>query len=270
MSGIYRALFFLVVLPWLSGSLVAETDDEQPTPKTPLIPRAPQMAAWTITYTYKSPPPAKAAAGATNPAPTPAYVPEHLISLQVVKTGTIYHLTSTYSTGRKNESWIIGGRELTQMPEGPLFLRLSNGLRYDDFTRSDFPELSWLTEDTYTGLKKKGELTVFVFGSNNSKRPLTLQENIEFVMGTAVATPLGATPEQIKALQKKAAETFKASRYGDTQSTVLLDATTQLPVEWDDGKIDRIYQFTTPPTDNLVPPPEVVAEFKAWFQEVPR
>ena len=266
---ISRFLILAFIVPWALGRLAAQSHDEPPPgPTQPLLPRAPDMAAWTVTYTYKDAAPDKTASSTTVKAAP--YIPERLTTLQVVKTGTTYHLTCTYSTGRKSESWIVAGREVQKMPEGPLYLHCAGGYRYDDFTQSDFEELSWLTLQDYTGVKKLGTRSLFTFSADNMTRDLNRREKMAFALGTAVAPPLGATPEQIKALQKKATAAYKASTFGGTTSTVQLDATTQLPVEWDDGKIDRVYDFAAPPTDNLVPPPEVAAEFKVWSQQAPR
>ena len=264
---IIRSMVLAFGLSIMVARLGAESSDEAPTPREPLLPRAPEMAAWTITYTYKSAPPA--ATGSDKSAATPKYTPETLASLEVVKTGTTYHLTSTFSTGRKNESWIVGEKEVTQLPEGPRFLCISSGVRYDDFSKSDFEELTWLSEKFYVGLKKRGKLPVFAFSADNMKRPRTARERTEFEMGSAVAAPLGASVAQIKALRKKAADSYLAYTYGNTTSTVQLDASTQLPIEWDDGKIDQVYQFEAPPTQNLVPPPAVAAEFAQWARQTP-
>ncbi len=260
---IIRSVVLAFGLSILVARLGAESSDEAPTPREPLLPRAPEMAAWTITYKVDNT--KSASTESATPSGQPKYIPETLTLREVVKTGNTYHLTSTYSTGRKEESWIVGGKEVT--PQGAYFLCISAGVRYDDYSKSDFEELTWLSTKFYTGYKKRGKLPVFVFSADNAKRSLTAREKMEFEMGSAVAAPLGASPDQIKALRKKAADSYLAFTYGNTTSMVQIDASTQMPIEWDDGKIDRVYQFEAPPTETIVLPPEIAAQYKLWAQQ---
>ncbi len=241
-----------------SGLLMGQ--EETPAPRQPVLPRAPERAAWTISYRYQTATPLLSQSGRDR---TPV-VTDRVLSIQIQKTGNIYHQTTNWGTGTQSEAWIIGQQELVKERGASGFAIKPPGPGADDYSKSDFDVISWLSMKYYAGLQK-GTPSVFVFRAKNSERPRTQRESYD---SQTLSTENAATPESRSDLpaNKQADISLKAAPNrtavnpsDDTQTTVYLDAKTQLPVRFDDGKTVATYQFTAPPTDTLVPPQEVTA-----------
>ena len=244
--AIYLVVAFLY--GGISTSLIAQDAQPlDPTPKTPLIPRAPDKAAWTITYRYKQPPNTdpKSSTGSN------VKLPDQIVSVQIQKTGKTYHRITTWSSGSQSEAWMVNQRELVKDKTAATYSLLpTEGSATDDYSQSDFEDLTWIIMKYYVGFKK-GDHPVFIFQAKNAERPMTRRDksNFSYIHSQATLGVGSAKPD---------AKTMLEQAYGDSKATVVLDANTQLPIGYDDGNVIWAYQFITAPADTLVPPPEVV------------
>jgi hypothetical protein len=239
-------LAYIVAFAAFTGfSLQAMAQEEVFVPHQPLLPRAPEMAAWTITYQYgpKSTD-HPSAPNEKNGQPPP---PEGLTkSVDIQKTKDIYHVVTHLKDATSSEFWIFANRLFYRDPRATKFEHLSNvDSTTIDFSKSDFPEIYWLNMKYYLGIKKDRTST-FVFQITSAERPLTAREQNSINMLKAVTHP-----EDLKRyLQQQ-------PRKGNCLA--FLDVTTQLPVAYDDGSVVLLYQFLPPPTKMLTPPAEILA-----------
>lgn len=229
---------------------------DEPTLKEPFLPRAPDMAAWTITYKYRGVGPSPTLAGSN------AKPPDQINTVQIQKTGKIYHRIVTWTSGGQSDSWNFGIRQVTKDRTAPTYVLMpSEGPATDDFSKSDFEDLTWISKENFAGFKK-GEQPVFVFQAKNAERPIMRRERFnpaisQLLQSSSTDSHVRSDPKPVVPTKPELKQLLEQI-YGDTTATVVLDANTQLPIAYDDGRTIMAYQFTSAPKENLVPPPDVV------------
>ena len=234
---------------------MAQSPAPSPVPRKPLVARAAD-GSWTVTYSYKAPPaPAKGAPASG----APAHPPDLIASVRVEKTNGQYHVITTKSSGLRSEIWCMKGIEIYKGENSKNSARLSpDSPYYIDFSKTDFDELSWIGMDNYKGIKDGGVgAKFFIYDVKNVDRRATGQEkSTSGDLGVAVEKSgmVGADGDKKQAVSK-----LLAAQFGDTISHALVDVTTQLPTEYDDGHIDRTYAFSETP--QLIPP-DILKLFK--------
>lgn len=224
----------------------APAQEPIPSPRFPLELRAPENAQWTVKVSGKS---GGQQEGADK---TPS-----LSSLNIKKTGSIYHEVATVLNGKGWEKWVflLEGRQfgLIRYADGSWERLPAVGvsLAATDFSKSDFEELQWMNEQTYKGVTGDESAKWFLFETNANKGPLTSWEASSYDFGAASeARRLGKT-------------------YGpDRQVLGYLSLDTLLPVKFDNGVEVREYTFAEAPTGRLTPPEPVVKELAAWIGEI--
>ena len=262
--SITGSILFYILLA--SSGLLAQERKPAP-PHEPILPRAPEMAAWTITYEYPDDNPTvnKNLTDKKHQAKKKSDASKNRVtSVDVVKTGDAYHKIVHWDTGAQNEEWNIKGHQVIKDENSQYIPTTANGPSGDDYSASDFEDLAWISMKYYAGLKQN-DPTNFVFRAKHKGRPMTRREKIAY--------------EILKRLQPKNGEANSATRAGssqesmgddltneapDAEDVVILDTTTQMPVEYDQGAIKWLYRFTEAPTSQLEPPSEVNTLLEQW------
>lgn len=270
------SLLFLLT----AAHVVGAGGDKSAAPSEPLLPRAPDMSAWTITYVYpsdkaqdstpekadeKAAPDKAHHRGKKTPSPqspqssqTPKY---RITSVKFEKTGNIYHKTTYWDTGKQTQAWSIGGREVIKDQDDLQYVPTpANGPLADNFSDSDFEDLAWINMKFYAGLEH-GSHTGFIFTAKRKDRGMTRRETIAY----QVIKQLHPSSNNRKS---QTATNSPANEADDEDSneedTVVLDSTNQLPVEYDQGSVKWTYQFTSAPEAHLTPPQEVSTLMEHW------
>ena len=216
------------------------------------------MSAWTVTYVYSS----DKAASPGKKGAKPKY---RITSVKFEKTGDVYHRITYWDTGKQTEAWSVGGRQVIKDQSDSEYVPASAmGPLADNFEESDFEDLAWVSRKFYAGLKE-GEYSGFVFRAKHKDRPLTRREKITYEILKRLRSKNGeveASAQAGSSEEEVAVDTLEESP--NDEDVVTLDATTQLPVQYDLGPIRWTYQFTEPPTKPLELPPSVSALMEKW------
>ena len=252
-------LFFYLAI---AGGLRAQENRPAPSPHEPLLVRAPEMAAWTITYQY---PDEKEAADKKHRTKKAAKNPgEQIVSVQFEKTGDIYHKITRLGNGKEIEAWSVQGREVIKGEANSQYVPTSaNGPAADDFTNSDFEDLEWLAMKFYVAPKKSGEN--FTFHAKHKNRPLTRHEKL--VLATLGQSRTTTNKENLQTQVDSLADSEAADQSipsPEAEETVVLDAATQLPIEYDQGAVKWRYEFGQAPGSMLEPPVAVNTLLNQW------
>lgn len=246
-TNYFRGVAAVLIWSMVAGTGLGQSSDE-PVPHDPLLPRAPD-GSWLVTFKYKPTP-------APSPSGSPASTPDRVATIRVEKKGTVYHVVTTKTSGLESENWCISGVEICKAERSKTFMRLSqDNPLYVDFSKTDFDELSWIGTDNYKGVKDgPTHSKVFTFEVKNVERRQTGQENASTGNLTSLMEQAGSLTDKREAGSKgasvkQAVSQFLAAQFGDTLSKGSIEVTTQLPVEYDDGIVDRMYTFssTLPP-----------------------
>jgi hypothetical protein len=243
----------LVLLLEITGSLAAQTPQQLPPPKTPILARAPERAEWVITYRFDrdkakdelfNPSPAKKPDPANQAKGTPALLPKET---HVSKDGQTYREITTWSDGHKSEKWIVQGFELSDTPQGEVMRIMPFSTNYSDYSQSDFESAEWVAQTNYSGPNILNGLQVYGFEVAGNKRALTRRE---------------------------AAERARRGPVDKTEATRLfiadLDIHTQLPLYLDDGEFIRTYTYPGNTPEKLIPPPKFAQALESWLKEIKR
>lgn len=235
--------------------------NQSATPHEPLLPRAPEMAAWTITYVY---PTDKITPDKTRSHVKKPSVPKYRItSVKFEKTGDIYHKTTYWDTGKQTEAWSVKGREVVKDKDSSEYVPTSvSGPLADDFTDSDFEDLNWVSMKHFKALEQ-GAHGGFVFRAKRKDRDMTRRETIASQVLNQFRTP-NTGAKSSDNLSGQTINNAAENQGPDTEDTVVLNAANQLPVEYSQGSTKWTYEFTTPPTNQLEPPAEVVTLLDHW------
>jgi hypothetical protein len=230
-----------------TGGAPAAAGRGQPTPRTPLVSRAPMRAEWTVRMTTDfsdswqtedRDPVASAALAETRT----------IRSVQYVKDGELqtFRLRTRWSDGESEDEWIIMGNHVAERPGGRgLYVVGSEVSTAQDLARTDFPELGWLDMIYYRGVRSYRGKPVFAFSVPYDQRKLTAEESQ--LLHLAKQQDPQITPSKL--FKPKVSEIL-----------VYLDAVTQLPVMYNDGTVLRRYDFS-PPSDTRLRPPQKYIDF---------
>ena len=146
----------------------------QPAPKSPVLARAPSFADWTVTFNYKGDEKKPGGvAGQPSLNAGPAIPADSLQSLTVSKTKKTYREETIFKSGMKGEKWIYDNIELMQVPGTDSIVPIDPPTQeapspdYSDYSKSDFPELNWLTLDHYKGIQTYQGKPAYLFESTN-------------------------------------------------------------------------------------------------------
>lgn len=228
---------------------------DQPKPRMPVLPQAPNRAEWVVRMTAVDAPgaskagdhPAVATPAPGDAAPAQGVVPT-IRAIQYSKDGELktYRVQTSWSDGTIADEWMILGDHLAKRPDGKgLYVVQGDEGVMENLAKSDFFELSWLNMSYYRGVKSYQGNPVFVFSVPFDQKPLTKDE----------ARSLG--------FAKKADPSISPSKYFNPKASdvlIYLSTVTQLPVMYNDGRVIRHYEFTQP-TDARLRPPQNYIDF---------
>lgn len=149
----------------VAASALAQPPSSVPPPKSPVLSRAPERAAWTVTFKY---PPRETPA---DPASAPIPEPERLQVLSVQKSQKTYCEKQKMTSGKVSEKWVFESRIQLMMPLGNtsiVALSPPNGEDYpspdySDYSVCDFPGLEWVAMENYRGVEAFQGAQVYKF-----------------------------------------------------------------------------------------------------------
>lgn len=170
-----KHILFLYLLIVSAPVTIAQQTPQQQKPLLPpgaLVKRAPEMATWTLTFVPTDDKNGSNVGGgaATNPTGGtvgPGALAKKIVRMiTVVKTGHIYYETETDSAGKKWEKWHFGNQlVISEAGSDQLILAPSSsgvGI-FTDYSASDFPDMSWISAQNYTGVEQKSGVACYVF-----------------------------------------------------------------------------------------------------------
>lgn len=215
---------------------------DQPLPRTPLVPRLPARAEWTVRMTrefsgawetgdeWEKAAQAMAAMGGNR----------EIRSVQTSKDSVskTYRLRTRWSDGDSEDEWIVLDQHVADRPEGGYYIVAGEATTSQDLRRSDFPELEWLEMSHYRGLKTYKGKKVFAFSLPFDEKRLTGHD------------------AQVFMLMKQRDKTITPSKFFKPKSqqiVVYLDMATQLPLLYNDGTTLRRYSYNEPTEARLRP-----------------
>ena len=224
----------------------------QPTPRTPVVARAPARAEWTVHMSSETNKPEDGDGRATSAEAVKVLSSARTVeSLQVSKDDQMktYKLRTRWSDGKSEDEWIVMGQHVAERPGGRgLYIVAGESSTAQDLRQSDFPELNWVTMTNYRGIKTYKGKKVFMFVVPFDQKRLS------------------GSDAQLFALAKQADKNMTPSKFFKAKSpdvVVYLDCATQLPLFYNDGSVSRRYAFSTPGEDRLRPSVEVVKFLRA-------
>ena len=218
----------------------------QPVPKTPLLARAPVRAEWTVRISTDPTDGEQTDARAEQAGITTVDEVRTIRSVDVSKDSQVqtYRLRTRWSDGVNEDEWVVMGQHVAERAGGKGFYIVgSEGSTAQDLKSSDFPELNWLDMSYYRGMKVHKGVKVFVFSVPYEKKPMTRAEAQLLMLARQSDPSMTAS----KLFKPKAREVF-----------IYLDATTQLPVMFNDGSTVRSYIFKPISEPRLYPSKEIV------------
>ncbi|MBE7157128.1 MAG: hypothetical protein INR62_01610 [Rhodospirillales bacterium] len=245
-----------------TGMLLGQSPSPGPTPAQPLLARA-RDGSWTVAFKNKGQATAKPS-DTKGKAPDPGH---ETVSLKIEKMGKTYHAIVLDASQARTEMWSMNGIEVSKPPGAKQFSRVApNSPFYLDFSKADFDELSWIGMDDFKGVVEGPDGSKqFIFEAKNATRRRTALEH-------ATDGDLADLAEKLHLVssgtgKKQAEAKMLESQYGDSTSRAVLDVLSQLPVEYDDGRVIRTYSFSEAP----VPiPPEVVRLMDGFSEQIRR
>ena len=223
---------------------------DQPTPRMPLVSPAPARAEWTVRMTADFT--ASWQSAEEKPQAAQVLSQQHTItSIQFSKDAAskAYRLHTRWSDGDSEDEWIIMGAHVAERAgHRGLYIVGSESSTARELSKADFPELAWVDMPLYRGLKTYQGKPAFVFSVPFDQKILTGEQ--AQIMAFSKRSDPKATPSKI--FKPKVSEVI-----------VYLDATTQLPLLYNDGMVIRRYTFTQPTEDRLQPPAKIVEFLRA-------
>ncbi len=157
--------FFVMVL----GSLSSAQQQPEAPPTQPA--RLPSTFSWNLVYEQQ-------AVGVKTPDvpsdPQTVQTPEQVIDefpvrlrVAVTKMNDMRRELVFWSSDVRTETWFVKGYYMQQIPTWPadqmIFKRAGAGGGAPDVSQTDFPELAWISAETYHGLAKRGKAKCFYF-----------------------------------------------------------------------------------------------------------
>jgi len=210
---------------------VAQQEPTPPPPQPPYVNNAPAYAAWNIAFSTKQ----------TNPAP------RTLKAVRVNKMNKDFQEIKYWSDGSTSEQWQVQGVILIKEPYSPgiyvisseeILLPSNRDLCYR--SSSDFPELNWLSANTYAGVKNFQGKTCYWF-----------QTDAKSSTDSTSAAPIRNTP----------------IADGKPSQQAWVDAKTLLPVAFDEGGMLRVYSFESATSQQAELPPHFAEALKDYQKQ---
>lgn len=198
---------FLAAICAASAQQAAPSKTEYPPLPEPILHRVTDLTPWKIVFRslQQNPPPQSGASQAK--------------TTSIVKSGNVYHIVESQPNGATLDKWSIDGM-LVKFPPNTDRWSISNTDL--NFSKTDFPELPWISKENYTGVQKVNGKDAYLFKAQYT----IIDEN--------------GQPEIV------------------TQ-TAAIDVATQWPLYSTDGASAVLYQYGSPGTTPLTIPPKVSA-----------
>lgn len=224
---------WILITGWLGMVFTAAAQQGNPNPpvageipKGPLLRRAPELAAWTITISH-----AQAQSGNADGSPAKT-MPVEIQALFVTKSGKIYREERHYTDGSRIELWRIGAMQISEKPDtgevvifepSESMLGLLDPEAYTEYSKTDFPGLDWISKRNYVGIQKVGTVDCLTFSASK-----------EIDRGEGAKGP-------------------------PVRSTIVawIDRETRLPVCIQSGGRKVVFTFVKPPQTTLALPPKL-------------
>ena len=228
-----------------------------PLPPGPLIKRAPDYAAWTVTFQghpIEVKEPVKAAAtGEEKPKDKQGKEPVTMLS-SVVKTESTILEQNVDAAGQRHQVWHVSGIRIVAGSSNPVVSPdyASADIFSINFASSDFAGFYWLSPSTYSGMLKYQGNDCLVF--KGSVSPLSERGQIDEREDI----------EKAKAFGQQVSEAIKVP------AVAYIDLATRLPVFAQFGQEKRFYQYGTPPAAPLTLPPELAGPVEAYVRKIQR
>jgi hypothetical protein len=215
---------------FLAFSIEAQTE---PVPQ--VVTRAPQRAAWTVTFTYPDSSP-------TLTTETGEGKLDRVKSIAVKRSGDVRSESVTYESGKTSERWFVGNKQYFRSRSSKAFDRYESGTLNSDvafYGVDEFFGFSWIGPTTFAGaVKWKGE-DLYLFQTDGPVRAPTPLE-----------IAVGGNPE---------------ARPGNTKA--FFHPRTLLPVAVESGGELQEFTFGPPPADKLGLPSEIQRDLDELHKE---
>jgi hypothetical protein len=174
-----------------------------------------------------------------------------------------------WSDGSKTEYWMVDGTVFEEEPGTPNVSFTTSASRASavvdlgpDYTKSDFPELDWISLKNYVGAKTLNGRPCYVFeapaGGQSSDRQEALKNQMAAVMKADAVkkhkiVPADAPPQPTPPSLVK---------------TAWIDGVTRLPAAFNDGVQLKTYSFTALATTEPQPPDRFQAAIQNYENAV--
>jgi hypothetical protein len=235
----------------------------------PILSRLSDYAAWTETFKSKAKAPAPAAGPIQGAAPSPQEL-RTIKEIRTIKGPQNRRTIKQWSDGLTTESWVVGGSVLQEEPGQPDIYIFTEATRAassitlgDDYSKTDFPELSWLSVQNYSGVRSYQGRSCYVFemkeldtsspGTNKMLEDMKMVKKVPLPGENAEASP---TPLPTPAVPKKEI----------IVKTAWIDGKTRLPVAVEDQACLQTYLFGTAPADEPQLPPRFKSALEKYEQ----
>ena len=160
-----------------------------PPPHDPALSRAPEFAAWTVTYKYR---PREAN---PDPAAPPLPEPERPQTLSIQKTHKTYCEQLRLTSGAKSEKWVFENIQL-MMPVGNqsiVAVSAPNGDEYpspdySDYSACDFQGLDWISLANYRGVEVYQGANVYRFEADGESALLSTDTQLPVIASDKTGT----------------------------------------------------------------------------------
>jgi hypothetical protein len=219
-----KRLLLITLISAIGSSVVAQSTDNPPFPGGPVLAKAPNFSKWTTTTSAP-----KTTTGGTDASSSSGKADVPKVIVTTTKTLPILLISTDALGGEKSSRWCVGHFEVILDPHlpGP-FITDSSSQNFTDFSHSDFPELQWISEANFAGIKQVGGQKVLLF-----RKTIALSAAVQSALKAAGHVATGTLCE------------------------ATIDAETRLPVSFKNGGEVSTYHFEPPPTSILDLPPEV-------------
>jgi hypothetical protein len=230
----------LLVGMWLglATSLCAQNSKLPPLPEGPLLKRAPDSSAWTVTFKGN-------VMDGIGRSESP------LVS-KIVKNHSIILEQNTDSSGQQHEVWHVGGLQVSKVPNSvDLIINHDAGgtdIYSINFEDSDFAGLDWLSAATFVGIEKFQGRDCMIFKSQINPLPIVTRQEEESINEANKAE--GLAPRE----EKKVA------------AVAYIDLETRIPLLVQFGQQKRTYEYG--PATTLTLPPEVAKALKVYLARI--
>lgn len=166
--------------------------------------------------------------------------------ITVTKNGKTYRERTQWSNGKVTEKWILDAYQVLELPnvEGLTRVGLAGRSPYlSDYSRSDFEDLEWISNETYKGAKRMGGVDLYEYIYEPPPRPQMAE------------APSGDDHDRIAVEQ-------------ESRKVAYIGVNSQRPYYYDDGEYVRVYSYSSGPVEKLVLPEKFAKEFRAWQEEI--